>query len=386
MDVMREIYLDNSATTRPYDEVVDYMNEINRFMYGNPSSLHTKGMEAEKLVKKAREVIADSLKVDSKEIYFTSGGTESNNLAIRGYLEANPRKGKHIITTQIEHPSVLEVYRYLEKQGYTVDFIGVDRNGVIHLDELKAKINKETSLISVVWVNNETGVIQPLSEIVQMKNAINRHAALHVDAIQAYGKFMIAPKKTGIDMLTISSHKIHGPKGVGALYVDSSVRIRPILFGGGQESLLRSGTENVPGIGGFGKAAEMAAEKLDENRMKVQRLKSTLTEGLNKICSNCKVISSDYSSPYILSVAFREIKAEVLLHHLEQKKIFVSSGSACSSRKNSHSHVLAAMGLEACYIGGAIRFSFSAQNNEEEIRATIEAVKEILPRIQRKRA
>lgn len=381
----REIYLDNGATTRPYDEVIDYISQINRNQYGNPSSLHTKGIEAEKLLRSARETVARSLGVSDKEIYFTSGGTESNNLAIRGYLEANPRAGKHLITTAIEHPSVLEVFKYLSEKGYAVDYIDVDKDGIINLETLKNRINGETALISILTVNNETGSLQPVDDIVRIKNAVNKSAVLHMDAVQAYGKFRISPKKAGIDLLSVSSHKIHGPKGVGALYANRSVRLKPILFGGGQEALLRSGTENTSGISGFGLASEMIHESLEANFQNVSALKTKFTEGLKVLDIPRKTLAGEKTSPYIINISFSGVKAEVLLHHLEERNIFVSTGSACSSRKSVHSHVLKAMGLKAQDIEGAVRFSLTGTTTEEEIDLTLEAVKEIVPRIQTKR-
>ncbi|NSW92234.1 MAG: cysteine desulfurase [Firmicutes bacterium] len=380
----REVYLDNSATTRPFDEVIEYMSFINKNIYGNPSSLHTKGLEAEKLLKKARETIASSLNVRSREVYFTSGGTESNNLAIMGYLKANPRKGKHLITTKIEHPSVLEVFNYLEEEGYSVDYIDVDEEGIILLDMLRDKIRDNTSLISIMYVNNETGSIQPIEEIARLRNRGNKDTILHVDAVQAYGKFRIGPEKLGIDLMSISSHKIHGPKGVGALYVGEHVRMQPIILGGGQEFLMRSGTENVPGICGFGLAAEMIHAKLDENLEKVKGLRRTFIEMLKENIEGFSIISPDNSSPYIVNVSFDNLKAEVLLHHLEEKGIFVSTGSACSSHKSRYSHVLQAMGIKPCNIEGAIRFSFSAENDNKDIIDAIEALSEIIPKIRLK--
>lgn len=383
---MREIYLDNSATTRPYDEVIDYICNINKNVYGNPSSMHSKGLEAEKHIKSAREAIAKSLGADNQEIYFTSGGTEANNLAILGYLDANPRKGKHIITTKIEHPSVLEVYKLLGSKGYRVDFLDVDSKGIIDLESLKGSISNDTALISVTYVNNEIGTLQPLSDIVDIKNIINRDTAIHVDAIQAYGKIKIVPKKLGIDLMSMSSHKIHGPKGAGALYIRKGIRILPILSGGGQEFSLRSGTENVSGICGFGMAADIIHKNLEENYEKCSKLKSYFIDKLiNEFGEAAFVISPEASSPYILNVAFANIRSEVLLHHLEMKNIFVSTGSACSSRKNVHSHVLKALGLKPDMIEGAVRFSFSAFNTSEDIDETINALKEILPQINIKR-
>ncbi|MCX7922926.1 MAG: cysteine desulfurase [Clostridia bacterium] len=380
--MIRDIYLDNSATTRPYDEVIHYINYINKNIYGNPSSLHTKGSEAERLIKKARETIANTIGVDTKEIVFTSGGTESNNLAIRGYLEANPRKGRHIITSQIEHPSILELFKYLEPNGYKVDYIGVGKDGIINLDELKNKINKETSLISIMHINNEIGSIQPIEEVAKIKNSLNREACLHVDCVQSYGKMKISPKKMSIDMISISSHKIHGPKGAGALFVNKGVKIKPIIIGGGQEALLRSGTENITGIAGFGLAAETIHKSMETNNSKVLALKNLFIEKLKENIETTKFISSESASPYILNVSLGRLRSEVLLHHLEEKNIFVSTGSACSSRKNLHSHVLKAVGIETCDIEGAVRFSFSEFNTEEDINDTIEALKNIVPKIQ----
>jgi len=381
----REIYLDNSATTRPFDEVIEYMGLINKTVYGNPSSLHLKGIEAEKHVRKSREAIAKTLDINPKELIFTSGGTESNNMAVIGYLRANPRKGKHVITTKIEHPSILEVFRYLETLGYLVDYIDVDRNGIVNLNMLKEKISDDTALVSVMYVNNEVGSIQPIDEIAKTIKGRNKNTAFHVDAVQAYGKLKLNPKKSGIDLMSISSHKIHGPKGVGALFVRESVKIEPILFGGGQESLLRSGTENVPGICGFGLAAEMIHSKLDENYEKVASLKNLFIELLEMNIEGFTVISPENSSPYIINVSFDNLKAEVLLHHLEEKGIFVSTGSACSSRKKKYSHVLEAMGIKSDSLEGALRFSLCGQNSERDIIETVDALKEIIPRIRIKK-
>jgi len=374
-----EIYFDNSATTRQYDEVTELVAYTAKNAYGNPSSLHTKGIEAEKAVRSARESIAESLGVSSKEIYFTSGGTESNNLAIRGYLDANPRKGKHIITTQIEHPSVLEVYRHLEKQGYMVDYIGVDENGMLDIEDLRKKITPETALISVVYVNNETGAIQRIEQIAAVRDAMNPQTVIHADAVQAYGKIPILPEKLGIGLLSVSSHKIHGPKGVGALYVSKKIKINPLFYGGGQETLLRSGTENVPGIAGFGLASTLTAGKLAENYDKAAKLKASFIELLASTQIDHRVLSPWNGSPYILNIAFENVRAEVLLHHLEQKGIFVSTGSACSSHKNTRSHVLTAMKVPVQLIDGAIRFSFSGFNTQEEVKQAVEAIKEIIP-------
>ncbi len=383
--MQKEIYLDNSATTRQYDDVTSLMADIAANKYGNPSSLHTKGMEAEKLVNSARKEIADSLGAEPREIYFTSGGTESNNLAIRGYLDANPRKGKHIITTKAEHPSVMEVYRHLEEQGYRVDYIGIDEKGSIDLRELRDKISSETSLISFIMVNNETGAIQQMDRIAAIRDELNPQAVIHADAVQAYGKIRILPEKSGIGLMSLSSHKIHGPKGVGALYVSRRIRIKPLFFGGGQEALMRSGTENVPGIAGLGLAAKMTFEKLESNYDKVSNIKQRFIEMLAGSGIEHRVNSPEDASPYVINISFADVRAEVLLHHLEQKGIYVSTGSACSSHKNTRSHVLTAMSVPAALIDGAIRFSLSGFNTQAEIEQTVDALKDIIPVIDIKR-
>lgn len=377
-----EVYLDNSATTRPYDEVLLYMNHIAAEVYGNPSSLHLKGIEAERHVKKAREVIAGTLSAESENIFFTSGGTESNNLAISGYLRANAKKGKHLITTKTEHPSVLEVFKHLESSGYSVDYLDVNREGLVDAGRLEGLIRPETALISIIYINNETGAIQPLEDIIPIRNRKNPGAVLHVDAVQAYGKIDINLLNLKIDLLTISSHKIHGPKGVGALYVRKGIKIFPLVYGGGQESGLRSGTENVQDICGFGKAAEICFANLKDTTKKVEILKKTLEDGIRSTVKNAVIISPAGSSPYILNVSFPGIKAEVLLHHLEQHNIFVSTGAACHSRQSTGSYVLKAMGFEERVVQGAVRFSFSSFNTVEQIRYTVETLSSVLKEIE----
>jgi len=378
-DMKHEVYLDNSATTRQYDEVISLMADIASNKYGNPSSLHTRGIEAEKIIRSARETIASTLRADPGEIIFTSGGTEANNLAIRGYLDANPRAGRHLITTKIEHPSVLEVYRHLESQGYRVDYLDVDENGHIVIEQLKEKICSETAIISVILVNNETGTIQNIEDIAAARDALNPGTVIHADAVQAYGKIRIMPSRTGIDLLSISYHKIHGPMGVGALYASKRIKLKPLLFGGGQESLMRSGTENVPGIAGFGLAARMTFEKIDENFEKVASLKRRFIEGLASTDIAHHVNSPQDALPYIINIAFENVRAEVLLHHLEQKGIYVSTGSACSSHKKNRSHVLSSMNIPPQLIDGSVRFSLSGDNNDEEMDLTVKALEDIIP-------
>lgn len=374
-----EIYLDNSATTRQYDEVTSLMADVAANNYGNPSSLHTRGIEAERIVSGARETIAALLGAQPSEIYFTSGGTESNNLAVIGYLDANPRKGRHVITTRIEHPSVLEVFRHLESKGYKVDYLDVDGNGRIIPGQLEEKIRPDTAFIGIILVNNETGTMQDISRIAAIRDALNPQTVIHADAVQAFGKIKLTPARSGIGLMSLSSHKIHGPKGVGALYVSKGIRINPLFYGGGQEGLIRSGTENVPGIAGFGLAARMTAERTQENLLKAARLKQMLIDGLASSDIEHRVNSPGDALPYIINISFKNVRAEVLLHHLEQRRIFVSTGSACSSNKKNRSHVLAAMNISQEWIDGAIRFSLSHQNTEEEMRLTTDALKDIIP-------
>lgn len=376
-----EIYFDNSATTRPYDEVIEYMNYLNKEVYGNPSSLHKKGIEAEKVLKDTRGTLAKSLGCKPHEIYFTSGGTESNNIAIMGFLKANARLGKHIIASKIEHPAVLEVFKHLEGE-YRTDFLDVDKSGKLSLDELESLVTSETALLSIMAVNNETGTAQPLTDIIRTARSKNPGIAIHVDAVQAFGKININVKKLGIDMLSLSGHKIHGPKGIGALFIDEKRKVQPIAFGGGQELSLRSGTENVPAIGGLGLAAKMAYEAIKESYEKAAELSDYFRKRITESIDGAVIISPEDALPYILTVAFPRLKAEVLLHHLEEKNIYVSTGSACSSRKKTHSHVLSAMKVDNSLIDGVIRFSFNRFNTREEVDETMKVLMEIIPRIQ----
>lgn len=372
-----DIYLDNGATTKPSEEVIDIMVKAMREYYGNPSSLHRKGVEIEKLIKKARKQVAKALGADEGEIYFTSGGTESNNLGILGALQGNKRKGKHIITTKIEHPSVLNVFKELEEDGYDISYLNVDKNGLIDIDEFNRVLREDTVLVSIMYVNNEVGIIQPIEEIVKIiKNRRNR-PIIHVDAIQAFGKIKINLKKLKIDLMSISGHKICGPKGVGALYVRKGTKIKSIVFGGNQELGLRSGTENVPGILGLGVAAEIAKNDMDSNIKKMTNLKSILVKGIQSNLGKIKIngVVDENSAPHILNISFEGIRGEVLLHTLEQRNIYVSTGSACSSKKKAFSHVLKEMGLTNDEMEGAIRFSFSPQNTKDQIDYTVKNLK-----------
>lgn len=383
----QEIYLDNAATTCPFLEVRDIMMETMSSDYGNPSSLHRKGMQAEDYIKKAKAVIASSLKVETKEIIFTSGGTESNNMALIGAAFANKRAGNHIITTRIEHPSVYEPLAYLEEQGFRVTYLSVDRNGRILLEELEEAICSETILVSIMYVNNEIGAVQEIQEIAKKMKEKNPQILFHVDAIQAYGKYVIYPKRMGIDLLSASGHKIHGPKGIGFLYIRDKVKVKPIVFGGGQQKGMRSGTENVSGIAGLGKAAELIYQKQVEREAYLYECKQmfiALVEQIEGICVNgVYEIDLKETAPHIVSVSVEGIRSEVLLHALEERNIYVSSGSACASNHPSISGTLQAIGVKKELLDATLRFSFSVFTTKEEILYAVEVLKEVIPMFRR---
>ncbi|HHX94600.1 MAG TPA: cysteine desulfurase [Clostridia bacterium] len=364
---LAEIYLDNSATTKIIPQAAEAMAEAGSLVYGNPSSLHGKGLEAEKLLKGTREILAENLSCTPEEIFFTSGGTESNNWAILGCLHRRRRRGKHIISTKIEHPSVLKVCQYLEEEGYQVTYLGTDSTGIIDLEELKETLREDTVLVSVMYVNNETGAIQPVEEIGRFLKEARRDIVFHVDAVQAFGKIPLNPAKAGIDLLSLSAHKIHGPKGVGALFISKGVAVDPLLRGGEQENGMRPGTENVPGIAAFGAAVKFIPKWLEESS-RVYSLKEQLIKLLRQRVPEMVVNGSpDRAIPYIVNLSFPGIKGEVLVHYLEQYGIYVSTGSACHSRSGGSSHVLTALGLDKERLEGAIRVSFSYFNRPEEI-------------------
>lgn len=380
-----EIYFDNAATTKVIPEVRDIMLETMEEAYGNPSSMHTKGVEAEKYLRYTREVISRQLKCDSKEIIFTSGGTEANNLALMGIVRANKRSGNHIITTKIEHASVLNTVLQLEEEGFRVTFLHVDSSGRVDMEHFRESICEDTILVSVMAVNNEIGAVQPIeeigSEIVRYNQEHERNIVFHVDAIQSFGKQIIYPKRMGIGALSISGHKIHGPKGSGALFVDNNVKMQPMIFGGGQEKGRRSGTENTTAIAGLGKATELMYERLDENREKMEAVKQALIKGATAIEG---VTDNSGDSPHIASLSFRGIKSEVLLHALEDKGIYVSAGSACASNhKAAISGVLKAIGLDNELLDSTIRFSFCEYNTVEEAEYTVRVLKELVPVLRR---
>ena len=370
-----EIYLDNSATTKPYKQVIEKMVYALSTDYANPSSLHKKGIEVEKNIKEIRRNIARTLGVKDKEIYFTSGGTESNNAIIRGVVALNKKRKNHIISTVIEHPSVLNTLKDLEEEGFEVTYLNVDKYGKINLEELKQAIKPTTCLVTIMHVNNEVGSIQPIQEIGKYLKTLNDKVYFHVDAVQSYSKINFKPSRYNIDFMSVSGHKLHGPKGIGFMYIRENNRIKPMLTGGGQEIGIRSGTENTPGIYGLGEAINIINQNLDEKIEKIANLKNLLKGEIVKNIDDIKINSPEDGVCHILNISFRGVKGEVLLHYLEQKKVYVSTGSACSSKKKG-SHVLNAMELTPDEIEGAIRFSLSDLNTEEEILKAAEIVRE----------
>ena len=387
-----EAYFDNSATTRCFDEVKDIVCKTMTEDFGNPSAMHKKGMEAENYVRRSAQTLAKLLKVNEKEILFTSGGTESDNLAIIGGVEANKRMGNHIITTAVEHPSVKATASFLEEQGFRITFLSVDSRGQISLEDLKEALTPDTILVSIMYVNNEIGTIQPVEEAAKLVHATVPGAVFHVDAIQAYGKVMIRPKQQGIDLLSVSSHKFHGPKGAGFLYCSSKVNLHPIIFGGGQQSGMRSGTENVPGAAGMGLAAQLAYQKFEQKKAHLNELRRYFLEGIHKL-DDVSINGWDETAdgeecidkraPHIVSVSFTGVRSEVLLNALSDRGIYVSSGSACSSNHPALSSTLQAIGLDKKLIEGTLRFSFCENTTKEELDEALAALKELLPMLRR---
>lgn len=370
-----EIYLDNSATTKPYNEVIEKMVYALSIDYGNPSSLHRKGIDVEKNIKAIRQNIARSLGAKDKEIYFTSGGTESNNAIIRGVVALNKKRKNHIISTTIEHPSVLNTLKDLEEEGFEVTYLNVNKEGKIDIEEFKQALKPNTCLVTIMHVNNEVGSIQPIQEIGKYLKSLKEKVYFHVDAVQSYSKINFRPSRYNIDFMSASAHKFHGPKGIGFMYMKENNRMKPMLTGGGQEIGIRSGTENTPGIYGLGQAVSIINKGLDEKIEKITNLKNILKDEIVKNIDDIKINSQEDGVCHILNISFRGIKGEVLLHYLEQKQVYISTGSACSSKKKG-SHVLNEMGLTPDEIEGAIRFSLSDLNTEEEILKAAKIVKE----------
>lgn len=385
---MEEIYFDNAATSQPSAMVIEKMTQVLSKDYGNPSSLHLKGLEAERHIRNTSQILSSLLKVGEDEIIYTSGGTESNNLAIIGIAQSYHRRGKHIITSKIGHPSVYYAMKYLEEEGFEISYLENDSKGYIDLNQLKKEIREDTILVSIMHVNNEIGTIQPIAEIGEIIKKINPGTVFHVDGVQSFGKLLLMPKKWNIDLLSISAHKFHGPKGIGALYKNKKVRLKSLLYGGGQQKGLRSGTENVPGIVGLGIAAEEIYQELDDNNRHILSLKKMLWEGLSSHIDDVYLNGPDLEdgAPNIINILFKNIKGEVLLHALEDKKIYVSTGSACSSNQPHLSQTLKSLGLSDEEVQSSLRFSFSKYNTEEEVKNCIQALKDIVPILRRFKA
>lgn len=380
-----EVYLDNSATTRCYPEVGELVYRVMCRDYGNPSSMHRKGVEAEHYVKEAKETLARILKVNTKEIVFTSGGTESDNLALIGTARAMRRMGNHLITSAIEHPAILNTMRHLEEEeGFRVTYLPVDANGQVKLDALKEALCKDTILVSIMYVNNEVGSVQPVERAVQIVKSYNPRILFHSDAVQGFGKYRIYPKRLGVDLLSASGHKIHGPKGTGFLYINERVKIRPIVYGGEQQKNIRSGTENVPGIAGLGLASRMIYQDLEMKVALMRELKEQFLAGVTQI-ENTRIhgLVDENSAPHIISVGFAGIRSEVLLHALEDKGIYVSSGSACASNHPAVSGVLKGIGAAREYLDATLRFSMSEFTTKEEIDYTLETLYNCVPMLRR---
>ncbi len=379
-----EIYLDNAATTRCYEEVKDIVVRTMMEDYGNPSSMHRKGSQAEKYLREAAQTLAGLMKVQEKEIYFTSGGTESNNWALWGGAMAHRRQGKHIITTAVEHAAVAAPLAALEEEGFTVTRLPVDGQGRVKLQALEDAMREDTILVSAMYVNNEIGSLEPIQEMGQIIKQKNPGTLFHVDAIQAFGKYRIYPKRMKIDLLSASGHKIHGPKGVGFLYLDQQARIKPLLLGGGQQNGMRSGTDPVPGVAGMAVAARKIYQNLEENAAHMHRIRKQLAEGLAALDQVVlHGMEGEEGAPHILNASFLGIRSEVLLHTLEDRGIYVSAGSACSSHKRAGSPTLTAIGCSRAEMESAVRFSFCETTTEEEIRQTLAVLGEVLPLLRR---
>ena len=379
-----QAYFDNSATTRVFDSVRDIVVKTMTEDYANPSARHKKGMEAENYIRSARAVIARSLRVQEKEILFTSGGSESNNMALIGTALANRRAGCHIISSNIEHPSVYNTLGFLEEQGFEITYLPVNHAGRIDQAQLAQAVRPDTILVSVMYVNNEVGTVEPVEEISRIIRDKNPNTLFHVDAIQAYGKYEIRPKRQGIDLLSVSAHKLHGPKGVGFLYIDSRVKIRPLIYGGGQQQGLRSGTENVPGVAGMGAAVE---EMFTDHQKKIDalyELKEYAEDRLSRLPGvTLNNPAGREGAPQIVSASFEGVKSEVLLHALEERGIYVSSGSACSSNHPGLSGTLKGVGVRPELLDCTLRFSFGLFNTKEEIDYAVQELETILPVLRR---
>lgn len=380
-----ECYLDNAATTRVLDEAADTVRQVMLQDFGNPSSLHGRGIAAEKYITDAKNVFAGILKCSPERILFTSGGTESNNTALIGTAIAKKNRGRHIITTQIEHPAVARPAGFLAEQGFEIDFLSVDPFGRIDLEELESLIREDTILVSVMHINNEIGTIEPVSEAGKLIHDKNPACLFHVDDIQGFCKQPLLPEKSYIDLLSVSSHKIHGPKGNGLLYISGRTHISPLIFGGGQMGGMRSGTENVPGIAGFAKAAEILNTGLPDKISKMRELRGYFVKELLKIP---EVFingpeDNELAAPHIVSASVKGIRSAVLLNALSDRGIYVSSGSACSSNHKAVSATLKAIGAPDWAHESTVRFSFSCYTEQEELDYTLAALNELIPQLRK---
>lgn len=375
---MDEIYLDNAATTRPLSEVINRVTEVMENDFGNPSSLHHRGAAAERHIQQTRKFLATLLEVKPGEIYFTSGGTESNNLALKGTALNYKNRGQHLITTQIEHPSVYNAFKSLEETGFKVTYLQPDSRGIISPQQLQKALKPETILVSIMYVNNELGSLEPVSKLAQTIKNYSRDIFFHVDAVQALGKIPLHPQQDNIDLLTVSAHKINGPQGVGALYMKNGMMIKPLLEGGGQERDLRSGTENTPGIAGFLPALKNIPRQVNGGSTDEQlaSLKQFTIRQIQNTISRVQINTPQQSAPHIINISLPDIKGEVLVHALEEDDIYVSTGSACHSRQKINNRILKAINLSEKYLEGTIRISLSALNTKQEMEHTVHKIKE----------
>ncbi|WP_246333942.1 cysteine desulfurase family protein [Thermoactinomyces mirandus] len=377
-------YLDNSATTETDPAVISVMADVMKKIYGNPSSLHGIGVKAERLMEQARKVVADALSCLPHEIVFTSGGTEANNMVIRGVAEAYHHRGNHMITSPIEHPSVYHVFQYLKQKGWKITELPVDSSGRVNPADVETALTDETVLVSVMHVNNEVGTIQPVEEI---GNRLKKYPKVmfHVDAVQSFGKIPLHPSRSHIDFLTISGHKLHGPKGIGCLYKRKNLTLPSLLLGGGQERGLRSGTENLPAIAGLAKAVLLAKEAEETFYQKYQTWKEMILTRIENELTGVKINGDidDGGAPYILNLSFPGLKSEVIVHALEKEQVYVSSKSACSSKKEEPSRVLKAMGLTDQEALGSIRISMGRMNVEEDIKQCCDVLVRTIPALQK---
>lgn len=384
------IYLDNSATTMPLPEVCEEMADTAYWFFGNPSSLHGLGFDAEKKMRDVRKIISDSIGASEKELHFTSGATEANNWVFKGICPANARKGKHILISAVEHPSVKNAAKAMEAYGYTVETIPVNSLGIVEPETVKNMVREDTVIVSVMHVNSETGAVQPIKEIAAAARSVKPDVLIHSDCVQSYCKIPVKPSELGADMISVSAHKFHGPRGIGFLYVRKGIKINPLLDGGGQEDGLRSGTENLAGMAGFAKAVSNILPELEANYARISEIKQIFTDKItDNIHTHVFAGENDRNSPYILNVSFPGLRAEVILHSLEARNVYVSVGSACSSHKKDRSPVLTAMGYKNIVIDGAIRISFSPLTTKEQAEAgaaiLVQEVKKLYAQTKRSR-